>query len=525
MMPPTSFSSKEDEEWSEQQRWIVQVLDKKFREQEGIIQRMLDKALSQDSEVEEDEHHQSLFEAARESHEGENVARLGSMVTEGSPSEPKLESSWKGPISLGKDILSERSVPDPPLERFVQGPLDAWMAFVVCINLGFMIASTQLQSEVSSFYLQLTSVDPGSGSPEVFQVVEIIFFCIYVLDVLVRVYVLRSRWYYDPREGVMLMNMFDAALVVISAFELFVFPALSTGSEEAQARSLRVIKLIRIVRTLRVVKTVAAFRQLRILVGTCFASIGALGWSMVLLLLLKLGFALAISQALQGYIQDLEASYDSRILIYDYYGSFLRALYTMFEITHSGSWPARVRPVIEKVNAWYALPFLGYITLVVFAVIRIVTALFLKETLESSANDADIAMESQSHEAAKLNQKLEALFRAMDEDEGGALSREELVSAMSLPSVQRYMQILEVRTADYEDLFDILDDGDGRITITEFVQGLKKIKGNARAIDMVKLQHTTTKLAKECQEICRVLAAGQYRRDRERRFSLTTAKV
>lgn len=246
---------------------------------------------------------------------------------------------------------------------------------------------------------------------------------------------------------------------------------------------------------------------------------------MVLLLLLKLGFALAISQALQGYIQDLEASYDSRILIYDYYGSFLRALYTMFEITHSGSWPARVRPVIEKVNAWYALPFLGYITLVVFAVIRIVTALFLKETLESSANDADIAMESQSHEAAKLNQKLEALFRAMDEDEGGALSREELVSAMSLPSVQRYMQILEVRTADYEDLFDILDDGDGRITITEFVQGLKKIKGNARAIDMVKLQHTTTKLAKECQEICRVLAAGQYRRDRERRFSLTTAKV
>lgn len=133
MMPPTSFSSKEDEEWSEQQRWIVQVLDKKFREQEGIIQRMLDKALSQDSEVEEDEHHQSLFEAARESHEGENVARLGSMVTEGSPSEPKLESSWKGPISLGKDILSERSVPDPPLERFVQGPLDAWIAFVVCI--------------------------------------------------------------------------------------------------------------------------------------------------------------------------------------------------------------------------------------------------------------------------------------------------------------------------------------------------------------------------------------------------------
>ena len=50
----------------------------------------------------------------------------------------------------------------------------------------------------------------------------------------------------------------------------------------------------------------------------------------------------------------------------------------MFEITHSGSWPAVVRPIVEKVNAWYAVLFLTYITLVVFAVIRIVTALFLK---------------------------------------------------------------------------------------------------------------------------------------------------
>ena len=34
-------------------------------------------------------------------------------------------------------------------------------------------------------------------------------------------------------------------------------------------------------------------------------------------------------------------------------GSFLKALYTMFEVTHSGSWPAVVRPVIEKVSPWY----------------------------------------------------------------------------------------------------------------------------------------------------------------------------
>ncbi|CAE7757723.1 Cacna1g [Symbiodinium sp. CCMP2456] len=35
------------------------------------------------------------------------------------------------------------------------------------------------------------------------------------------------------------------------------------------------------------------------------------------------------------------------------YGSFLKALYTMtFEVTHSGSWPTVVRPVLEKVDPW-----------------------------------------------------------------------------------------------------------------------------------------------------------------------------
>jgi len=109
---------------------------------------------------------------------------------------------------------------------------------------------------------------------------------------------------------------------------------------------------------------VAAFRQLRMLVKTCVASVGALGWSMVLLLLLKLSFALAICQALQGYIQDEAENYESRMELYVFYGSFLRALYTMFEITHSGSWPSRVRPVVDGVSAWYGIAFLGYITLV-----------------------------------------------------------------------------------------------------------------------------------------------------------------
>ena len=77
-------------------------------------------------------------------------------------------------------------------------------------------------------------------------------------------------------------------------------------------------------------------------------------------------------QALQGYILDSTGNWDTRVEMNNLYGSFTKSLYTTFEITHSGSWPARVRPVIEKVSAFYAIPFLFYIALVVFAVIRVV---------------------------------------------------------------------------------------------------------------------------------------------------------
>ena len=105
----------------------------------------------------------------------------------------------------------------------------------------------------------------------------------------------------------------------------------------------------------------------------------------------KVGFALIICQALQGVILDSGFNLETRIEVNRLYGalappleapfgavsvafrcqgSFLKALYTMFEITHSGSWPAVVRPIVERVNPWYAVLFLSYITLVVFAVIR-----------------------------------------------------------------------------------------------------------------------------------------------------------
>ncbi len=204
------------------------------------------------------------------------------------------------------------------------------------------------------------------------------------------------------------MNIFDAFLVLLNFLELIVLPFWDAGNApELSTNHIRLIKLTRVARTLRVVKTLSMLRQLRHLVATCIASIGALFWSLILLLFLKLIFALMISQTLQIFIQNSDENYEARLLMNTWYGTFSRSMYTFFEITYSGGWPLLVRPVLESVSAWYAIPFLIYVTLVVFATLRIVTALFLKETLSTAANDAEMVIEDSRRFALQYQKKLE----------------------------------------------------------------------------------------------------------------------
>eukprot|EP00435_Cladocopium_sp_Y103_P037937 s78_g10.t1 len=355
----------------------------------------------------------------------------------------KSDTIRKATQVLGAKVMNEKLADEPPLRQFVKKRLDTFMAVVVSANICVMVLMTQWNGRNSDVALGLEEEVWPFFSQKFFDGLEYVFYSLYLIDVLLRSYVLRREWCYDPVEGVQFMNLFDATLVVISTGELILLPAIFSGGTSAQANAVRLLKLVRIVRTLRIIKAVSVFRQLRVLVATCLASIGALIWSMVLLMLLKLAVSLMAGQALQTFIQDESEDLEARYEMNNLYGSFTRAFYTFFEITHSGPWPSRVKPVLEKVSPWYSVLFLPYIALVVFAVIRVVTALFIKETLASAANDAEMVIEESRRMAVEYQERLEELFRLVDNDGDGSLSAEEFVQAMELPSVQQYLKFLD----------------------------------------------------------------------------------
>lgn len=132
-----------------------------------------------------------------------------------------------------------------------------------------------------------------------------------------------------------------------------------------------------------------------------------------------------------------------------------------------------------------------------------------KETLETTAHDAEIAIENHLHAGSKFSEKLTTLFRAFDSDGDGVLTPQEWESALEVPYIQHYLQVLDVRISDCHRIFGILDDGDGEITISEFCDGLKSVKGQARAVDMVVLQNATEKVMTECKAIRKALDSRQ----------------
>merc|ERR1712032_441553 len=59
---------------------------------------------------------------------------------------------------------------------------------------------------------------------------------------------------------------------------------------------------------------------------------------------------------------------------------------------------------------------------------------------------------------------------------------------------RQYMLSLEVDAHDMVTLFRLMDDGDGVINLTEFVEGVSAMRGTAKSLDMLVLLRVTRQI-------------------------------
>jgi len=289
---------------------------------------------------------------------------------------------------------------------------------------------------------------------------------------------------------------------------------------------MRLARTVKLARAFRIMRTLRLFEGLRVLVHSVSAFLPSLMWAMIFLGLFIITGGILLGGLLHSFTSDSTADFEQRYWVWRHYGTASRAIYTMFEITFAGSWPMYARPVIEDIGVGYCIFFVAYIVFVVFAVIRVISAIFLKETLDAAQNDAQLVVREKAKASQEYVKRLNKVFQTMDLSQDGVVSKEEFLQLCQDPTIKSYMTSLDVDVNDGSHLFKLLDDGDGNLTHTEFISGMMRFKGAAKAIDVIYLQREVEWLQQELLRLTDKLIGPDLNDHRSRRRShrITTKK-
>merc|ERR1719217_1826545 len=102
---------------------------------------------------------------------------------------------------------------------------------------------------------------------------------------------------------------------------------------------------------------------------------------------------------------------------------------------------------------------------------RVIAAIFLKETLAAAAHDNEIVMAEVNRDPKFISQ-LRTIFMEVDHDKNGVITVEELKHMMHDEKVIDYLKVLGLHAHEVRGLFVLMDDGDNEITFAEFLAGV-----------------------------------------------------
>ncbi|CAK8990219.1 unnamed protein product [Durusdinium trenchii] len=406
----------------------------------------------------------------------------------------------------------------------VQTGMDYVAGGLVLLNSIVMMLELEFEGRAAGVFVGHQSNFDVVYTEELFLALDRIFVILFLLEWCVRLSVEKRSFFRD------VANMFDTFLVVAGLVDLVV--SLLASDDQGASRSIVVLRLMRALKSLRAIRMVRSlrfFQGLRVLVKACQCFLPSLCWAMVLLGIFMSMGALLLGNLLQDFVKDESMDPLDREWIWMRYGTSLQATYTLFEITFAGSWPLHARPVLEKASSYFVLFFVPYIVIVVFAIIRVIGAVFLKDTLDAAQNDAEQLVIDRLRLKEQYVNKLEGIFRAIDDSGNGLISEERLSYILSNPKVAAYFQTLDLDVHEGAALFHLLDNGDGEVTLDEFIDGIMRCKGPARAIDQVamhaEIKNLDTKVTKLFKKLMKVSKASVEVKQRNMSKSVTAMKV
>eukprot|EP00930_Biecheleria_cincta_P058903 TRINITY_DN44696_c0_g1_i1.p1 TRINITY_DN44696_c0_g1~~TRINITY_DN44696_c0_g1_i1.p1 ORF type:complete len:556 (-),score=94.19 TRINITY_DN44696_c0_g1_i1:123-1790(-) len=288
-------------------------------------------------------------------------------------------------------------------------------------------------------------------------------------------------------------NIFDCFCVASSYIEIVVSAFASN-----QGSFLLILRTLRVIRIARIVRVVRFLTHLRMMVNTMFGAVKMLGWAMLLLTMAMYMFAVSFTEATKPLLTDPMFNSEKRELLETYFPNLVVTVVTLFSSISGGvSWELPLAALAE-INVLYAVMFLFYISLVVFAMLNVITGLCCDYAIQNCVSEREDIIRAKKVEKDNLMKQFQAVFQVIDHGDGhqdGYITADELIYVVEDEDFRAYLAHLHVSLEDVVDIFEIFDkNGDGHVSLDEFVDGCMKVKGPAKTVDVMRLMKMSSQV-------------------------------
>jgi Ca2+-binding EF-hand superfamily protein len=255
------------------------------------------------------------------------------------------------------------------------------------------------------------------------------------------------------------------------------------------------LRALRVFRVLRVLRTVRFFHELRILCHSLFNGLISLFWAMLLVFLFSYITAVFLTDIIHSHRTnvgfdpadlDLASNWvgDPELFVDLYFGSLGRCMLTLFQIITLESWTNGIARPAEALVPGIIWIFVGFVLFMTFGLMNIVVGVFVEGSISTAAADAEHKLALKEAAFHNLLNELREVFLMTDQDGNGQLTIQEFESMKDDERIVKLMAEMDM-VLTTEQFFEALDlDGQGSVTIDEFVQGVLRYQATPTNLDV-----------------------------------------
>lgn len=352
--------------------------------------------------------------------------------------------------------------------------IDTWyfevsFTMIILLDAVFMALSLEVtgQETGAEFSMPEAKTDINPGLEDFLLVAPYFTTALFAIELLAR---LAARFKRFHRSW---WNWLDSFVVGCSLLEI-VFVASASAMAQSNMVIFRILRMLRLARALRMLRMLSEFKELRALLKTIVGCVMPLLWSSCLLVAIQSATSMFLCQALQPTLADEGTSDELRVFIWTNFGTYGRAMYTVFEITFGG-WQKVARPLVFDVSPYFIFFFVPYVLVILFAVMKIVTALFIKATMTVAAQEQEAERQIKHRKKGEAVKILLAEMKESDVSGDGLIDSSEFHALIKRPLVLDLMKEFDITRFEIRAVHDLLQTETGRISVEEFLVGVMQL--------------------------------------------------